>query len=467
MHTAVTDFYRCPKAFVNYEMADDPSPNKGFFRFGGDTLYGQSCSGIPANEIGEEVQDLSRNVNIRGKTVQLPFDPNQIIEELRRERYVHQPEFFFCKARRKLYYFLRPLLLLPIRKRIQRAYHRGWKDVPFPSWPVDTTVEGVRETLLRLCMKAQGLERVPFIWFWPEGAPGCAIVTHDVEASVGFDLVPDLMRVDDGAGIKASFQLVPERRYAVSSGVRDAIHGSGFEVNVHDLNHEDNLFSDREQFLLCARSINWYVREWGAQGFRAGRMYRNPDWYGALNISYDMSVPNVAHLDPQRGGCCTVFPYFIGRILELPLTTIQDYSLFHIVGSYTPDLWEDQIARILKRCGMVSILAHPDYVMRERELAVYKTLLGRLAEQRRKTGLWIALPREVDRWWRERSQMKLVCEGGSWRIQGTGSERARLAYANLVGDRIEYSLDIALDPANPAVPIPARQICYVPQGRSH
>ena len=36
-------------------------------------------------------------------------------------------------------------------------------------------------------------------------------------------------------------------------------------------------------------------------------------------------------------------PYFIGNILELPLTTIQDYSLFHILGDYSISLWQQQI----------------------------------------------------------------------------------------------------------------------------
>jgi hypothetical protein len=44
-----------------------------------------------------------------------------------------------------------------------------------------------------------------------------------------------------------------------------------------------------------------------------------------------MSVPNVGHLEVQRGGC-TVMPYFIGRIVELPVTTSQDYSVFDSEG---------------------------------------------------------------------------------------------------------------------------------------
>ena len=64
-------------------------------------------------------------------------------------------------------------------------------------------------------------------------------------------------------------------------------------------------------------------------------MYREQGWFDAFEFSYDMSVPNAAHLEPQRGGCCTVMPYFVGDILELPLTTAQDYTLFHILNDYS------------------------------------------------------------------------------------------------------------------------------------
>jgi hypothetical protein len=102
------------------------------------------------------------------------------------------------------------------------------------------------------------------------------------------------------------------------------------------------------------KKINRYAKAFQAFGFRAGAMYRNLDWYEALEFSYDMSVPNVAHLDPQRGGCCTVMPYFIGNILELPLTTTQDYSLFHIIGDYSTKLWKQQIKLVLQKHGLIS-----------------------------------------------------------------------------------------------------------------
>ena len=64
-----------------------------------------------------------------------------------------------------------------------------------------------------LSMKAMGVVRVPFIWFWPDANSSCAIMTHDVETLSGRDFCAELMDIDDSFGIKASFQIIPEDRY--------------------------------------------------------------------------------------------------------------------------------------------------------------------------------------------------------------------------------------------------------------
>jgi hypothetical protein len=250
-----------------------------------------------------------------------------------------------------------------------------------------------------------------------------------------------LMDLDDASDIKTAFQVVPEERYEVSRDLLSAIRERHCEVNVHGLNHDGNLFRDRKTFLKHAKFINRYIQDFGAEGFRSACMYRNLDWYEDLNISYDMSVPNVAHLEPQRGGCCTVFPYFIGRILELPLTTVQDYSLFHILGEYSIDLWKRQIDLVMERHGMLSFITHPDYLLEGRALAVYKTLLAYLAKLRSERNVWIARPGEVNRWWRERSAMKLVSDEGKWRIEGAGKERARIGFASIRNGELEYTVE--------------------------
>ena len=163
-------------------------------------------------------------------------------------------------------------------------------------------------------------------------------------------------------------------------------------------------------------------------------MYRNLAWLHAFQFSYDMSVPNVAHLDPQRGGCCTVMPYFIGDILELPLTTTQDYSLFHILQQRSLDLWKKQIAMIQERHGLISFIIHPDYVNEKWSSNLYDALLGYLAELRADHAVWMALPREVDRWWRARREMRLIQENGTWKISGT-SGRTRASCLRLAQRR--------------------------------
>jgi len=49
------------------------------------------------------------------------------------------------------------------------------------------------------------------------------------------------------------------------------------------------------------------------------------------------------------------------------------------------------------------------------------------------------LPGEVDQWWRDRNQMTLVRRGSRWQIQGPDSDRARVTYAALDGDRLVYT----------------------------
>ena len=165
---------------------------------------------------------------------------------------------------------------------------------------------------------------------------------------------------------------------------------AGLKLAVHDLNHDGHLFRDRETFLQRAAKINAYRKAFRAEGFRAAVLYRNQEWYDALDFSYDTSVPNVAHLDPQRGGCCTVMPYFVGKLVELPVTVTQDYSLFHILNDYSINLWKQQIELILESHGLINVIIHPDYSVSSRERAVFEALLSHLAKLRDERGIWTA-----------------------------------------------------------------------------
>ena len=456
MNRPVIDYFRCPENFLQFQLAGPLSADSGFFSFGPQTIcYGRTSSGFRSRRVTDPLHDALADVKVDEQgALRLPLDPNEIIENLHYERYVHSDGVRVSERPlvRAVYYGLRPLLPVRVRKHVQRRHFSDWQTIRFPHWPVDRTVEQILERLLVLAMKARGLERVPFVWFWPDGANGCAIMTHDVEERAGREFCSQLMDLDEAAGLKSSFQIVPEGRYPVSQGFLDEIRARGFEINIHDLNHDGRLFSTYDEFLRRVQRISQYAREYCALGFRSGALYRNQAWDEALEVSYDMSVPSVAHLEPQRGGCCSLMPFFIGRVLELPLTTIQDYSLFHVLNDYSIDLWKQQLSVIAKQHGLASFIVHPDYIIEKRARATYQTLLQYLARLREARALWIALPGEVARWWRERSQMTVVSDGTGWRIEGNGRERARLAFANLVGDTLTFTVkkEMELSESSPA-----------------
>ena len=107
------------------------------------------------------------------------------------------------------------------------------QDISFPGWPVDTTVERIHQKLLNLSLKAQGLERIPFIWFWPDGSLSCAILTHDVEDPPGARIsVASLMDLDESGGIS---QFLP-------SGAREPLSSLFVFSGKH---HEPRIRSER------------------------------------------------------------------------------------------------------------------------------------------------------------------------------------------------------------------------------
>ena len=282
-------------------------------------------------------------------------------------------------------------------------------------------------------------------------------ITHDVEDQGGYDFCGKLMNLDERFGFRSSFQIVPEQRYQPSIEFVNEVKCAGFEINIHDLNHDGHLFRDWHTFSERAPQIRRYADEFGARGFRSAIMYRNPDWLPLLGFEYDMSIPNAAHLDPQAGGCCTLFPFLVGNTLELPLTTIQDYSLFHMLNSRSINLWQQQTELIIRKHGLATFLVHPDYIVGQQDRAVYVRLLEYLKHVRDNLNVWAARPQDVNDWWRARASMHLVRRDNGWSIEGSQSERARLAFADVRDDRLTFELAEgvakATEPAAPQMAI--------------
>lgn len=444
MNDSFVEYFRCPERYAGFGLSGPLSTTSGYFRFGqGNVCYGR-LAGSRNGSGALTSADTNQDASIERGMVRLPFDVKEVVDNLRFERYpssARNDQSTVNSLLTAAYYCLRPLLPVGVRKYIQRARLKGWDRIAFPHWPVDCTVDDLFERLMVLSLKSQNVERIPFIWFWPDGATSSAIMTHDVETALGRDFCSTLMDIDDAYGIKSSFQVVPEQRYEVPSSFLDSITRRGFEIAVHDLNHDGRLFKSRESFSERVGKINAYGRKWGTEGFRSAILYRRQEWFHDLEFSYDMSVPNVAHLDPQRGGCCTVMPYFVGNLLEIPVTATQDYTLFHILQDYGTDLWKTQIALIMEKHGLLSFIVHPDYATTGAERRVYERLLAHLAELKRERGVWMSTPAAVNRWWRQRAQMRIVEDEDGAHIEGSGSERARIGYASVVDGRLALTVE--------------------------
>ena len=449
MLSAFAEYSRCPDVLLNVPQQDGFHGPEGFFSWNSMVLFGRTRRGTTAVRPDHPLPQIDELLTPDSGALGLPFDPSAVADALRRERYLDNrlpsdaTTFEPKSLARRAYYGLRPLLPVAVRKHAQRWALRDWQTLTFPSWPVDTTVDSLMNAIFGRLLDVHGRDEIPFIWFWPDGYDACAIMTHDVETAVGRDFSGELMEMESEHDIRSAFEIVPEERYEVPEGYLEQIRAAGCEVCVHGLNHDGRLFQNEEIFRERVKKINAYGRQFGATGFRSPVMYRRVDWYDALDFSYDMSLPNVAHLDPQRGGCCTVMPYFINGLLELPLTTTQDYQLYHILKRRDMELWKQQCDIVLKHHGLLSFIIHPDYTTSPQAQDLYRQLLEYLAGLRADRHVWIALPGQVERWWRERSRLRLERDGESWQIVGSESERARVAYASRVSDGVQYRLGSA------------------------
>jgi hypothetical protein len=97
-------------------------------------------------------------------SLQFPFDPSEVVESLRMERYTadlcaDQRSALSSRAVGKPYYSVRPMVGISVRRHIQRLALRNWRELPFPRWPIDTTVEQVFEKLLVSAMQASNCHR--------------------------------------------------------------------------------------------------------------------------------------------------------------------------------------------------------------------------------------------------------------------------------------------------------------------
>jgi hypothetical protein len=299
-----------------------------------------------------------------------------------------------------LYYRVKSLIPASWLLAARRLYVR-WSGLPeFPSWPADESVVQLLRFYAYCLLASSDTTEERFRWFWPRGYRGALILTHDVESAEGLRLAPDLADLEEARGLRSSFNVVGGD-YPIDYGVLRELQARGFEVGLHGLRHDRSLFASRDAFEEALPSLAARARDFGAEGFRSPATHRVPEWLGELPLAYDCSIPHSDPYEPQPGGCCSLWPFFLGEVVELPYTLPQDHTLFTLLRARSVELWLAQVDLIEQRFGLVQCLSHPDpgYLGDRAKRDLYAEFLDSVVD---KQSLWKPLPREVAAWWRHR-----------------------------------------------------------------
>ena len=355
---------------------------------------------------------------------QAGFDPNDYL----RERYATRGIARFAGP----YYLLKPLLPRAVQLALRRRHARRRAQRGFPRWPTEDLLVRHQEECFRREIRASGGDRVPFVNFWPGGHRFAFVLTHDVEGPAGIRNIERVRKVERAHGVMSSWNFVAED-YEIPNGLFEKLRADGCEIGLHGIHHDHRLWRDEQTFERTLPTIHRYLKDWQVVGWRSPVTYRNADWMPRLGVLYDSSYPDTDPFEPQAGGCCSIFPFFIDDLVELPITLVQDHTMWEILRQPGIDLWLEKSHWIRDNHGLVNADVHPDYLIRQDRLDLYDEFLGRLTALE---GGWHALPRDVASWWKDRARMETSGDG----VTGAGDWDATVAQAREVGDRIVYAI---------------------------
>lgn len=308
----------------------------------------------------------------------------------------------------RVYYRLKPLLPRASQVWLRRLYAPVQARKRFPTWPAEPLLVDNLHAEVRAQLRETGAERIPLVPFWPHGHRYAAVLTHDVEGPVGIKRIPQLLEIERRHGFASSWNFCAEW-YEIPPDTFAMLRRAGCEIGLHGIKHDGRLFESRETFTEELPKIHHYLREWDVAGFRSPATHRNAEWMQELDCLYDSSFFDTDPFEPQPGGCCSIFPFFFGDVVELPITLVQDWTLWAILRRNDIGLWRDKARWVAERHGLVNVIVHPDYVDSPKRLAQYEELLVFLKNEL--PGGWHTLPRDVAAWWRVRAQLRVSDDG--------------------------------------------------------
>ena len=350
---------------------------------------------LPGGRVVEaRLVDASRGVRV-------PFSLSEAHDNFVSERWRSGfPQRGLSGDKLSVYYRVKRFIPRRVQLSARRMLIRRQGLPEFPVWPLEESFDRLLRFYTRCLLLAGGKRELSFDWFWPAPYRAAVILTHDVESAEGLRLAIELADLEQERGLRSSFNIVA-RWYRIDEGVLSELRARGFELGVHGVYHDRSMFSSRAAFESQVPIVREFAARIGAAGFRSPATHRVFEWLADLPVDYDCSVPHSDPFEPVPGGCCNLWPFFLGEVVELPYTLPQDHTLFTLLGHRSISVWQDQLDSIERLNGLVELLTHPDpgYLGDPSKRALYAQFLDVLGER---PELWKPLPREAAQWWRQR-----------------------------------------------------------------
>jgi hypothetical protein len=320
----------------------------------------------------------------------------------------------------RAYYCVKGLIPQALRHHLNSVAIRARKPLRFPSWPCESALVEFWRAWLKQGLEIQGAADAWHIGFWPEGAKCCIVLTHDVESRKGFDRMELIADLEEQHGFRSAWNL-PLAQYPIDWQRVARLRARGFEFGAHGLCHDGRLFRSHRDFAELAPLLERLAGEHDLRGFRSPSTLRDPRAIATMSFDFDSSFADTDPYEPQPGGTCSLFPFHLSRLIELPYTLPQDHTLIHLLHRNPLPVWTMKAKWIASIGGMILTLTHPDYCGDGVYLKAYAELLKQLAEI---NGAWRALPFEAAAWWQQRALLRLRVENGRPIISGPGATRA-------------------------------------------
>jgi peptidoglycan/xylan/chitin deacetylase (PgdA/CDA1 family) len=317
----------------------------------------------------------------------------------------------------KYYYFIKGVIPARLRHQLNSIAIRSRRRPAFPDWPCEDALLQVWRRGLAAALEHREAQDTWHIGFWPDGRPCAVVLTHDVESLQGLAAMERMADLEERYGFRSGWNLALEQ-YPIDWNKIDALRARGFEFGAHGLRHDGRLFRSEREFKELSSRIRRISREHDLRGFRAPSTLRRADWIPQLQCDFDSSFSDTDIFEPQPGGTCSIFPFFLESLVELPYTLPMDHTLMHVLKRELLPIWISKARWIASMGGMILTLVHPDYCGRDPYLLDYEKLLQYLAGL---DNAWRALPSQAAAWWRQRAAAELHLIDGQPVVSGPGS----------------------------------------------